>query len=283
MSVTVYGCIKWSESPPEIYFENLETCLSQSACIIWTGEHAGQVALTLSGADDEDCNDTFYSDCIEWGSSKKFKITIPEGCCCIEAIEFCSNCEGIWSKTPKYMYVTFGGIIKCPSRTLEPPNNHQFELVDGYNIFNDYIWNIDEIIGVMTWTVQISTVWDSEYFKLHLTAFSGGQDKYYYNNLSIPKCQSGFFQNESVLGDCNYYCWAYGGGAEIINPCKSFICESAALWELDVEYEPSDIVKINLNDTYCYRCVFSHTSDLTNKPGSGENWTIYWILVEAVW
>jgi hypothetical protein len=109
MSVTVYGCIKWSESPPEIFFENLETCLVQSACIHWTGEHAKQVALTLSGADNEACNDTFYSTCIEWGSSKKFKISIPEDCCI--TAEECRYCGE--ESTPTIVKVTIRDVEIC--------------------------------------------------------------------------------------------------------------------------------------------------------------------------
>jgi hypothetical protein len=54
------------------------------------------VALTLSGAtNNEDCNDTFYG-CVNW-STGKFQVEIPEDCC-IEYGEDCSFCEP--GKTP---------------------------------------------------------------------------------------------------------------------------------------------------------------------------------------
>lgn len=81
MSITVYGCVTWPAGT--ITFENLEECLVQSACIEWTGTHAGQVALTLSGATYyQGCNDTFYG-CVDW-TTGKFQVLIPDDCCCEE-------------------------------------------------------------------------------------------------------------------------------------------------------------------------------------------------------
>jgi len=79
MSITVYGCVAFPVGT--ITFENLETCLAQSACMVFTGIHAGQVALTLSGADDPACNDTFYG-CINF-STGKFQVEIPTDCCAL--------------------------------------------------------------------------------------------------------------------------------------------------------------------------------------------------------
>jgi len=86
MSITVYGCVNTDGS---ITFENLEACLVQEACRVTSGEHAGQVALTLSEADDEDCNDTFYG-CYN-NTTGKFQVVIPENCCMIPAE--CQWCE----------------------------------------------------------------------------------------------------------------------------------------------------------------------------------------------
>lgn len=107
MSTTVYGkaCADGS-----IKFYDLEECLVQSACVVREGVHAGQVALTLSDADNEDCNNTFYG-CIDPATSK-FQVVIPDDCCalvgaCIifgeDACDtgYCSitteeDCGGVW-------------------------------------------------------------------------------------------------------------------------------------------------------------------------------------------
>ncbi len=78
MATTIYGCVTWATG--EITFANLEDCLAQSSCVIFDGgAHDGQVALTLSDADNEDCNDTFYG-CVNW-TTGKFQVVIPDDCC----------------------------------------------------------------------------------------------------------------------------------------------------------------------------------------------------------
>jgi len=104
MSVTVHGCVKWTENPPEIHFLDLETCLEQSACMHWTGIHAQQVALTLSGADDEDCNDTFYSNCVDF-TTGRFQVSIPEDCCYSGIGNNCKFCDE--GETPEYICIYF--------------------------------------------------------------------------------------------------------------------------------------------------------------------------------
>jgi hypothetical protein len=107
MSITVYGCVAFPAGT--ITFENLETCLAQSACIVFTGDHAGQVALTLSGADDPACNDTFYG-CVNF-TTGKFQVEIPTDCC-KEYGNDCSYCEV--GKVPKYITLVITGVVPMP-------------------------------------------------------------------------------------------------------------------------------------------------------------------------
>lgn len=102
---TVYGCINPDLT---IIFENLETCLNQSACLVRSGVHAMQVALTLSGANNEDCNDTFYSTCFN-PITGKFKVVIPDDCCGAPPIP-CQYC----SSTPSQVFVSFSGLDMFP-------------------------------------------------------------------------------------------------------------------------------------------------------------------------
>jgi hypothetical protein len=132
MSITVYGCVTFPAGT--ITFEDsegepLETCLGQSACIVFTGDHAGQVALTLSGADDEDCNDTFYS-C--WDpTTRKFKIEIPEGCCGPGPIcEYCNTDE-----TPEIITIDFVDTGLCSGcYRYEPGISEWIRYVSWFNL-----------------------------------------------------------------------------------------------------------------------------------------------------
>jgi len=102
MSVTVYGCVNPDMT---ITFENLETCLEQSACLVRSGVHVMQIALTLSGADNEDCNDIFYSSCFD-PITGKFQVEIPDNCCSY-ACEYCTG------DVPYHISVYFTGISTC--------------------------------------------------------------------------------------------------------------------------------------------------------------------------
>jgi len=63
----------------------------------------------------------------------------------------------------------------------------------------------------------------------------------------------------------------------IINPCK--LCEDATIWETAHNYAISDVVKISSTDDFCFVCYAAHLSSGTNVPGTGANWTDYWVLV----
>jgi len=74
------------------------------------GQYNGMVALTLSGADqNEACNDTFYG-CVN--SSGQFQISIPDDCC-IEYVETvtCDECDE--GKTPRYITLFFQDVAAC--------------------------------------------------------------------------------------------------------------------------------------------------------------------------
>lgn len=145
MSVTVYGHVV--RGTGAIVFENLETCLEQSACIVASGEHEGQVALTLSGAtENEGCNDTFYG-CLD-ATTGKFQITIPENCCMEYSSYDCGICFPP-GQTPLYYTATFSGIQTCPGCASADVYNTTWYLVHketNYCIDEACCWGEDGII-----------------------------------------------------------------------------------------------------------------------------------------
>ena len=78
MATTIYGCV---DTEGNIVFGlSSVSCLAQSACLITSGDHAGQVSLTLTeAAYNEECNDTFYA-CVN-PTTGKFIALIPDDCC----------------------------------------------------------------------------------------------------------------------------------------------------------------------------------------------------------
>jgi len=237
MSVTVYGCVNANST---ITFENLETCLLQSTCIVWTGEHAGQVALALSGATNAACNDTFYG-CINFSTSK-FQMEIPSDCCipwCIcqcSYANYCSHCFPL-NKSPQCVEVIFTGIKMCSDDSLSPLNDIHFCLVyttpseckraDDCSKEDEYIschWlTRSRIQGFCIWhSVACSEEFIGSELIAILGTYAGCDDcasgsTYWY--ASDPNdcifSFSGLSKPEAILAGYP----AYGGVGNVTNPC----------------------------------------------------------------
>jgi hypothetical protein len=137
---TIYGCY----SAGSIVFEG-QACDSgdYTGCYVSSGEHAGQIAVTVS---EVNCDDTYYA-CFDSGTGK-FNLSIPDDCCvvlgncCNESTGVCTgdvlqeNCADSWygekscaycgaytcnalgcgeGNTPKYLLLTVSGFNPCPT------------------------------------------------------------------------------------------------------------------------------------------------------------------------
>lgn len=105
MAQTIYGCVNWPAGT--IHFTE-GACTHKSACIEWTGAHAGQVALTITNAL---CDDTYYG-CVNW-STGKFQVVVPDDCCPEWDGSWCGYCSGDDFETPKYVTVYPTGFTTC--------------------------------------------------------------------------------------------------------------------------------------------------------------------------
>lgn len=208
MATTVYGCVNWANG--EITFANLENCLVQSSCVYWTGEHAGMVALTLSNAYNEDCNDTFYG-CVNWGTGK-FQVSIPEGCCydCVGYVHSDDDCVGCdVDYMPTQVQVRFTGVKKCSTQLLwETFNSRLFCLNQSEN----------PCIYELTTTFESLSMW----FQYHAT----GSDLLVYNAKPPPVPTSIYF--ECVGTDA---CFALEGSSQsFVNvPTDFSYCDTPAV------------------------------------------------------
>jgi len=112
MSRTITGKVDWGDGG-KIKFGNPPcdtriNCINEdiTGCMIWTGEHAGMVSVTISAAELAACNDTYYG-CVDW-TTQTFKILIPDSCCGEVGVT-CGWCDS----TPKYIDITFANIVNC--------------------------------------------------------------------------------------------------------------------------------------------------------------------------
>lgn len=110
---TIYGCVDWSDG--KVTFSQ-DTC-EYLACIIWTGVHAGQVAVTI---ETDYCDDTYYG-CVDWSNDGKFQVSIPTFCCEIGEGDI-SSCpcsffdvggDMGWCVQPESIFVTVAGVSMC--------------------------------------------------------------------------------------------------------------------------------------------------------------------------
>jgi hypothetical protein len=101
---TIYGCY----SAGSIVFEG-EACDSgdYTGCYVSSGEHAGQIAVTVS---EDNCDDTYYA-CFDSGTGQ-FNLEIPDDCCGYGYGSSCSSCPTP-SQTPLVISVSFSGIEIC--------------------------------------------------------------------------------------------------------------------------------------------------------------------------
>ncbi len=112
-NVTIEGCVIYIDG--SIMFKQDgpgEDDCTYYGCIIWTGVHAGQVAITV---ETELCDDIYYG-CVDWDDGGKFKVDIP-GDCCNEGSDpwpppdehcGCENCDS--NTTPYGIKVVVGGV-----------------------------------------------------------------------------------------------------------------------------------------------------------------------------
>lgn len=110
MSVTLTGCVDFVTG--KIIFED-DICQWQ-ACMIFSGIHAGQVALTPNISV---CPDTYYG-CVDF-QTRTFSIVVPESCCAVH----CDTCS--LGTTPATITIKFSGIEQtdCLFQTCPNPNH----------------------------------------------------------------------------------------------------------------------------------------------------------------
>ena len=232
-------------------------------------------------------------------------------CCSSNIGEPCSYCPTP-SNTPKYIYleligwtVNYDCQIQAPTikiDTLENINgiyrltqdainsccwklitNHSFGFLKQYSgsscsgsYTTNEIWTryINVYLGSMNYIcVTIRYIWYPAGF--HDICYNGNDD----NTLSGSRegCFDGV--NNMSLTHSPYATYTFQlPGTITIWP--DYNCDGAVIWFTGTLYSIGDKVKINTDDTYCFVCYIEHTSDSTNKPYSGANWSNYWHTID---
>lgn len=123
MAVTLTGCVDFPSGEVSID----DNVCHWKGCMIFSGIHAGQVALSPGTAK---CPDTYYG-CVDFATGT-FEVIVPESCCPCRTIGCCGcwGCENTTIK-PDEMYITFSGIEDCDDKPGSSLNgDHILLLVD---------------------------------------------------------------------------------------------------------------------------------------------------------
>lgn len=230
---TIYGCV--NRTTGAITFAG-EACDSgnYTGCIVRSGDHAGQVAVTINEAN---CDDTYYG-CIN-RSTGEFQLVIPDDCCeicggCHYGIDVTSNgigcatpwiyCFGSAGVSPNYLNITFSGVKKCS---------------DGESSGLNGSWCLQQNEYTPTTYLASGQSFDGYsdiIISLDLRFCSGGTNRqqilvyrsvgssvtWFNDNYSFAdtSCfETGPFTNEITTGDCGEFFVGYEGQATLVNPC----------------------------------------------------------------
>lgn len=231
MSRTIHGKIDWDDGgKPKFGDPPCDTrieCIAEDivSCIRWTGEHAGQVEVTISAAELEECNDTYYG-CIDWGTGK-FQIIIPDDCCfCACANSGESICPGT---TPTKFIITFTDVLNCNDTPMSDLNGeHCLDIQSNcsYSSMPNPCWNkyITLIGNEYHITYSAGFPLEDERSWVGVWRLLGDGYHYIFYALQLPGlCNYGTFNN--FLTYCPHeepgaYKWeGHSGWANITNPC----------------------------------------------------------------
>jgi len=315
MSITIYGCVAFPAGT--ITFENLETCLEQSACIIFEGVHAGQIALTLSGAtNNEDCNDTFYG-CMNW-TTGKFQVEIPTDCCEEYGYD-CNKCSA--GQTPKCVTLEFTDVVFCNGCYLYSGNyfcsweflNLQLngkhilkQVSSGYPCTWERHYSHQAIVpqGLRenVWYGSACSSFISSYdFDLILTVWifpSVPDQTMIWARLYDPHQNGNFMwlfrQNNIVKTNCITVAPVNNKiiecGRDLSESAITGVCQNGTAQVLEGEFIPPEWLvnrpyssdagdRVIGTDDNFYGCKLNHTSTYDDKPITGANWSTYWFII----
>jgi len=155
---TITGHIEEVEGKWKVVFDG-EACDSgdYTGKMVWTGVHAGQVAVTV---DELNCDDIYYGD-IPDECPWTFEVEIPDNCC---GLSNCSSCPAIYStsewtpccfeegEVPKYLCCEFTGIKRC-SDDSTIPNTYVCVEGDGVVGWHRYFGTFSD--GEASYTVEL--------------------------------------------------------------------------------------------------------------------------------
>ena len=223
---TIYGCVETDGSItfPQATSDPERTCY-HNGCIIWTGEHAGQVAVTI---DNGRCDDTYYG-CVDW-TTGKFQVSVPSNWCAlcslgyttVDDIHGCFNGPG--GKLPKMVQITFSGVRYCCDGELIP----EFDDVPYCFYHNIGIMYLRDAIPVPSAMEHCGMSYYSTNFRysadfslgslVHITGGSARSIFWAFHQASA--CS--FFTNEQVsdpyCAEDGFDIWGYGGSATVVDP-----------------------------------------------------------------
>lgn len=226
---TIYGCV--NRATGAITFAD-EACdgSDYSGCIVRTGVHTGQVAITIS---EYNCSDTYYG-CVN-RTTGQFQIEVPSDCCCDSCVYTEDDCEHYPAgETPAICVVQFKDIQEVSGCASWPSNPNRTFCVPCSSA-TDCNWRLTDDGG---WDVVIMhhpfLCQNTDIFcQLTGSSLVAPGDSCFYAMLTLG-ITSGTFNNQLVDGTCKeeqvFECSnpgkyrsprleGYGGTCLLIDPC----------------------------------------------------------------
>lgn len=227
---TITGCVKEDGS---IEFFQDPDCI-YSGCLVKSGVHAEQVAVTVNMAV---CDDTYYG-CVDKATGE-FQVSVPEECCDWgeEGKENCPchDCEpgeGGLGIQPKYIDVTLSGLI------VQPDKVGCTNYIPGFPDYSFYITELNPILETFnkTWHLEHvsgceweATSADTDIFSTRYVGLDCVTFDFYVTyhstkvKLRIVGSTMYIYAKFKFSVSENYYCWfcsstSLGSGIELCVP-----------------------------------------------------------------
>lgn len=257
---TIYGCY----SNGVIIFEggNFCTDCEHTGCFVASGEHAGQIQVTIVN---ELCNDTYYG-CID-PITGNFQIEVPEVGCCQYEDGVCDAESANPVTIPFYIIVKFSGIKLCDGTPWEVLNDKCFCLwASSGNSCNNQYWGL-YLSGYYSIAITNQPYPDG----IRLNVYSVGDYVYFQDTVEIawPFWEKLPIQAKNVVTCGPYHRPTEGGYALIMSGYGQSLFD---VWEYNHKYIVGDAVYLN-NDDY-WSCILAHTSNFENAPPNETYWEI---------
>jgi len=264
---TIYGCYNSSTGAVNFVMGNYCYSCPFTGCYVASGEHEGQIAVTVAKTD---CNDTYYG-CLNT-STGNFQLVVPEECCPIGIMtdyvgEYCGWPVG---KVPRYVIVKITGVRYCYDDELAPFNGcYCPRWFYGVGVWEDDLQRVNNLCNVYTELgLKINEIESGDYqITIRELSFEFNYWFMYEGNgqFHCPDTYANEIQKENC--NCPGYTVGYGGYITFFS-ANEYMSDIES-WVIEMDYVFGNVVRYA---NKIYSCILAHTSNIGNAPPNQTYW-----------